>query len=89
MSVPLGRLHGSDADAAAPGLFEGLTQSRAEVLLLESECDEVIPHGVIETYLRGCPKARHEVLAGAQHTLRDPVWESAFVAVVLRWFAGM
>lgn len=79
----------SRADAHAPELFTGLLRSGAEVLILESGADEVIPHSVIEAYLAGCPSVSHEVLPEATHALTRASWEEAFVETVLRWFSAL
>jgi uncharacterized protein len=89
LDLPTGRRGPSDPSANADALFEGLARSRADVLVLESELDEVIPHSVIERYLQGCPNARHEVLLGAAHGLTDPAWEHDFVDAVTRWFGAL
>jgi pimeloyl-ACP methyl ester carboxylesterase len=89
LDIPLGRRGVPDPNPTAPKLFEGLAASRADVLVLESEYDEVIPHSIIVAYLRGCPRARHEVLKDAKHGLEQPAWEAAFVDTVLRWFADL
>lgn len=79
----------SKADADASHLFVGLNRAEVEVLVVESERDEVIPHAVIETYLRKCPEARHAVLAGAAHGLTRPEWNAAFVSLIVSWFAAL
>jgi pimeloyl-ACP methyl ester carboxylesterase len=89
IDTPLGLLEKSDGGCEDQQLFKDLAASRAEVLILESEHDEVIPHSVIEAYLRGCPRAQYEVLAGAKHALTEPTVEAAFVATIIRWFAGL
>jgi pimeloyl-ACP methyl ester carboxylesterase len=89
LDVPLherGRLGGPPPDSAAlasVGRFEG------EILVLESGSDEVIPHATIEAYLRACPGARHEVIAGATHRLAEPAWNARFVELMLEWFTPL
>lgn len=58
-----------------------------EVLVVESEHDEVIPHAVVDAYLTLFPQARREVLAGTGHVLQEPQAKQAFLALVLRWAA--
>lgn len=70
-------------------LFAGLNESRADVLVLESENDEIIPREVIEAYLTGCPRAQHAVLRDATHGLMKPEWDRAFVDVIIDWFASL
>jgi pimeloyl-ACP methyl ester carboxylesterase len=89
IDTPPGLMEELDGHCDARQLFKGLAASRAKVLILESEHDEVIPHSVIEAYLRGCPRAHYEVLAGARHALREPVIEAGFVAAIISWFADL
>lgn len=70
------------ADALA---LRNLAGFGGPVVLVESEHDEVIPHSVVEAYLDACPQARHELIAGAAHALREPAWNEAFLALVLAW----
>jgi pimeloyl-ACP methyl ester carboxylesterase len=74
------------AEVAAAQLFAGLRGSGSDVLILESERDEVVPPAVIEAYLRGYPRAQHAVLGDATHALSRPEWNEAFIEVILDWF---
>src|SRR3984893_254573 len=56
-----------------------LSRYTGEVLVLESELDERIPHSQIVAYLRACRRSEHEVIPGATHALTAPVWNEAFV----------
>src|SRR5262249_50714496 len=50
---------------------------RGDVLLVESEHDNVVPHLVIENYRSACARARsltYRVLAGADHGLSEERW---------------
>jgi uncharacterized protein len=75
------RSHVTPAASAAldaVGAFEG------DVLVLESERDEVIPHAAVEAYVAA--GAQHAVIAGATHRLSDPAWEAEFVRHLTEWF---
>jgi uncharacterized protein len=85
-TVPLRQRRVSRADSRAPMLFESLDQFAGEVLVLESGEDELIPHAVIETYLKVCPQARYEVIPDATHGLEKPEWNEAFVSILIDWF---
>lgn len=59
-----------------------------DVMILESEHDEVVTHDVVEVYLRAFPAARHDVLLGAGHELRQEEHREAFLRAVLTWFGS-
>ena len=59
-----------------------------DVMILESELDDVVTHDVIEVYLRAFPAARHNVLLGAGHELRHEDHREAFLRAVLTWFGS-
>jgi pimeloyl-ACP methyl ester carboxylesterase len=88
IDTPLDRRSSSSSDAAASQLFAGLDQSRAGVLIVESEYDELIPHSVIEAYLRECPRANHKVLRGARHALSEAD-EPTFIRLLGEWFSDL
>jgi hypothetical protein len=77
------RLEASDniaLDAAAR--FEG------HVLIVESEHDTVIPHPVIDNYVRafrGADSVTHEVIADADHGLSQKTWRRAWGELLVRW----
>jgi pimeloyl-ACP methyl ester carboxylesterase len=84
--APLGRDRTSTSKPQAAAIFKGLARLGSDVLILESENDEVIPHAVIEAYLTACPQAQHEVILGALHGLTDPKWQETFIETILTWF---
>jgi uncharacterized protein len=55
------------------------------VAIIESECDERIPHSQIQDHVDACPHAVHEVIPGARHPLTDPAWDSVFIEAIIRW----
>lgn len=62
--------------------FEG------DVLLVDSEDDQVIPSPVITSYKAAFQRARsvtRYTVKGADHQLTDPRWQTAYRAVVLGW----
>ena len=73
----------------APVLFQGLAGFGGDIMVLESERDEVIPHAVVEAYLAAFPRARHDVVARATHALTEPGWQEQFVASILDWFGKL
>jgi dienelactone hydrolase len=60
-----------------------------DVLVVESERDEVIPASHIAAYLRACPGATHQIIAGATHALTDPRWDEVFVNAIVEWFRDL
>jgi pimeloyl-ACP methyl ester carboxylesterase len=65
---------------------------RGDVLIVESENDQVIPHTVIENYLTACPHVHsltHRVIAGADHGLTEEKWRTAYTAILVGWLTEM
>jgi uncharacterized protein len=80
------------ASSAPPDGFDSLqllARYGGEVLIVESEKDEVIPRTHIAAHLHACPRAQHEVIPGATHALTDPGWDALFVASIVRWFRDL
>ncbi|HEY3261003.1 MAG TPA: alpha/beta fold hydrolase [Pseudonocardiaceae bacterium] len=66
-------------------LFAALNGSNAEVLVIESGADNVIPRSVIRAYLENCPRAEHAVMKRAAHALA-PEFEPEFLDLLVHWF---
>jgi pimeloyl-ACP methyl ester carboxylesterase len=65
---------------------------RGDVLLIESERDNVVPHPVIESYLSACVHARsltYRVLEGADHGLSEEPWRLAYTTLLVSWLNEM
>ena len=63
-----------------------------DVLLVESEHDEIVPHTVIASYLQACLKAHsltYRVIEGADHGLSDDASQLAYTALVVNWLVEM
>jgi pimeloyl-ACP methyl ester carboxylesterase len=60
-----------------------------EVLIVESEKDEVIPKPHIAAYLGTCSRAQHQVIPDATHALTNPRWDEVFVTGINNWFEGL
>lgn len=61
----------------------------ADVLIVESEHDDVIPHPVIANYVdafRGAASLTHEVMRGADHALGERRARARYTALLARWF---
>jgi dienelactone hydrolase len=65
---------------------------RGDVLLVESEYDDVVPHPVIANYVAAAAKARSvtsRVIEGADHGLSDEPWQRAYTSLLLNWLMEM
>ena len=65
---------------------------RGDVLVVESERDDVVPHPTIASYLAAFPQARsltHRVIAGADHGLAEEPWQRAYTALLVGWASEM
>lgn len=63
-----------------------------DVLIVESENDQVIPHTVIANYVAACSQATSvtsRVITGAQHGLSEQQWQRACAATLTKWLAEM
>jgi uncharacterized protein len=85
LDTPLGRRRPGSPETSQHFLAQ-LARYRPPVLVVESEHDEVVGHGVIETYLATRPGLGHVVLPEAGHALTDPTWRAAFRGLVLDFF---
>jgi dienelactone hydrolase len=61
-----------------------------DVLIVESEQDDVVPHPVIANYLAACARARsvtHRLIKGADHGLSEMSWQRTSTSFLLQWLA--
>lgn len=66
--------------------FEG------DVLIVESEHDNAVPHQVIVNYREACTRARsltYRVIADADHGLSEPRWQQAYTSLLVNWISEM
>jgi len=84
--VSLGIARHIGAESSASMLTGSLAAFSGAVLVLESGSDEVIPHDVIDVYLRACPQARHVTIPDASHALTRPEWKERFIQEILAFF---
>ncbi len=66
--------------------FEG------DVLIVESEHDDRVPHPVITSYREACLQARsltYRCIAGADHGLTDEASQRAYTALLTQWLGEM
>lgn len=65
--------------------LRNLARFGGPVLVVESERDELIPHEVVEAYVRSRAGIGHEVIAGAAHAMSEPAWNREYLALILEW----
>ncbi|GEO17796.1 hypothetical protein MAE02_54920 [Microvirga aerophila] len=61
---------------------------RGDVLIVESEHDDIIPHPAIENYLaalKGAHSLTYRVIQGADHALSEEKWQQAYTSLLLNW----
>ena len=66
--------------------FEG------DMLIVESQHDNVVPHPVIENYREACSRARsltYRVIDGADHGLTDEAMQRAYTNLLIDWLRRM
>jgi uncharacterized protein len=65
-------------------------QFRGDVLLVESERDEIIPHPALANYIAAFANARsltYRVIEGADHGLTRPPWQLAYDQLLVDWIS--
>ncbi|MCW5625654.1 MAG: alpha/beta fold hydrolase [Burkholderiales bacterium] len=65
---------------------------RGDVLLVESEHDDVVPHPVAVNYVAAFGKARSltsRVIPEADHGLSEKVWQTTYTEVLMNWLTEM
>lgn len=82
------RLHRPEANRAlhACATFDG------DVLVVESEHDDIIPHPTIESYLQACGRVRsltYRLVEGADHGLSTEAARHAYTAILVAWLREM
>ncbi|WP_280156056.1 alpha/beta fold hydrolase [Piscinibacter sp. XHJ-5] len=65
---------------------------QGDVLIVQSERDDVIPHTVVTSYREACLKARsltYRCIEGADHGLTDDTSQRAYTALLTQWMGEM
>lgn len=65
---------------------------RGDVLIVESERDDVVPHPVIASYVDACVQARsltYRVISDADHGLSQEPFQRAYSALLTHWLGEM
>jgi pimeloyl-ACP methyl ester carboxylesterase len=66
--------------------FEG------DVLIVESEHDDIVPHPVIANYMAAFQKAHsvtYRVIQNADHGLSEELWQQAYTSLLVNWATEM
>jgi hypothetical protein len=65
---------------------------RGDVLIVESERDDVVPHPAIANYVAAFGQAHsltYRVIAGADHGLSEKPWQQAYTSLLVNWATEM
>jgi dienelactone hydrolase len=63
-----------------------------DVLIVESEHDDIIPHPAIANYLAAFGKAHsltYRVIESADHALSEERWQQAYTSLLVNWTTEM
>jgi len=77
--------------AGQPGV-DGVRSITGDVLIIESEHDELVPHQVIENYVAAFVSAKSmtsRVISGADHALTSERAQQAYNALLEGWLSEM
>ncbi|ACO76300.1 hypothetical protein AvCA_00330 [Azotobacter vinelandii CA] len=65
---------------------------RGDVLIVESEHDQLIPHTTIMNYRSAFVRAHsltHRIIDGADHALSEDICQQAYTSILVRWVTEM
>ena len=100
-NVPKRQLHADPGFAEYRRTILGFQDNRAlaacaqfqgDVLIVESEQDEIIPQAVIKSYVASFSMARSltaRVISGAGHSLAQEEFQSAYTKILMTWLTEM
>ena len=69
-------------------VLQACAEFQGDVLVVESEHDEIIPHAVITSYVDACAQARsltYRVMSGADHGLSAPGGQRDYTTLLVNW----
>ena len=67
-------------------------QFTGDVLLVESQTDDYVPHATIMSYRAACQQTHsltHRIIDGADHALSEPVAQQAYTSILVGWITEM
>ncbi len=79
-------------DATENRALKACAAFEGDVLIVESEHDDIVPHPVIANYTAAFGKAHsltYRVIAGADHGISDERWQQAYTSLLVTWAAEM
>lgn len=79
-------------DASENRALASCAAFRGDVLVVESEHDDVVPHPVIANYMAAFERAHsltYRVIAGADHGLSEVPWQQAYTSLLVSWATEM
>jgi dienelactone hydrolase len=79
-------------DAADNRALRACAEFKGDVLIIESERDELIPHAVVLNHIASLVNSRsitHRIISGADHALSKEVHQRACSSILMNWFAEM
>jgi hypothetical protein len=65
---------------------------QGDVLVIESENDNIVPHAVITSYVEACTRAHSltaRVIRGADHGLSDEGAQRSYTSLLVNWMTEM
>jgi len=78
--------------AAENRALQACAEFGGDVLLVESEHDDIVPNAVVASYRSACVKARsltHRCLVGTDHGLSDEAGQRAYTRLLVEWLGEM
>ncbi|CAN5401683.1 alpha/beta fold hydrolase [soil metagenome] len=78
--------------AADNRALRACSEFKGDVLVIESELDNIVPHAVITSYLESCIRARsltYRVIEGADHGLSDEEDQRSYTYLLTNWLGEM
>lgn len=79
-------------DARDNRALAACAQFRGDVLVVESEHDDVVPHPVIQNYMAAFSQAQsvtYRVVSGADHGLADKASQQTYTSMLVNWMNEM
>jgi len=79
-------------DAAANRALRACAAFEGDVLIVESEHDDIVPHPVIANYRAAFGKAcslTYRVIEGADHGISEEPWQQAYTSLLVNWASEM
>ena len=82
----------SFVDAATNRALRSCAAFKGDVLLVESEHDDIVPPAVVKSYRAACTQARsltYRCIQGADHGLSDETSQRVYTGLLVQWLAEL